>query len=70
MERSSTGCSPAGRPSAGCAGTTGPATSSLIAFSNRHFYDDDLVLFPSPVRDARELGVSLRYVDGAIPEGR
>jgi hypothetical protein len=38
---------------------------SLIAFSNRRFYDDDLLLFPSPVLDTRELGVSMLYVEGA-----
>jgi hypothetical protein len=38
---------------------------SLIAFSNREFYDDDLIVFPSPVEDPEDIGV--RYVH--IPEG-
>ena len=30
---------------------------SLIAFSNRFFYEDDLVLFPSPFSDTSEYGI-------------
>ncbi|MDR2598257.1 MAG: DUF4011 domain-containing protein [Holosporales bacterium] len=37
---------------------------SLIAFSNRHFYDDGLVLFPSPIKNPHELGIKLEYVGG------
>ena len=37
---------------------------SLIAFSNYHFYDKSLVLFPSPVKDPDELGVKLEHVGG------
>lgn len=37
---------------------------SLIAFSNYHFYDQSLVLFPSPVKNPNELGVRLEYVGG------
>ena len=37
---------------------------SLIAFSNHHFYDQSLVLFPSPVKNPDELGVRLEYVGG------
>lgn len=37
---------------------------SLIAFSNYHFYDQSLVLFPSPIKDPDELGVKLEYVGG------
>lgn len=37
---------------------------SLIAFSNYHFYDQSLVLFPSPVKNPDELGVKLEYVGG------
>ena len=40
---------------------------ALIAFSNRHYYDDRLNTFPSPVNNDR-LGVSFRYVDGALYE--
>jgi len=32
----------------------------LIEFSNKNFYDSDLILFPSPLRNADELGI--RYV--------
>ena len=37
---------------------------SLIAFSNRNFYDNDLVIFPSPHAKAREYGVKFSYVKG------
>jgi hypothetical protein len=39
---------------------------SLIAVSNREFYDDRLVVFPSPDADRRELGLVLRPVAGAV----
>lgn len=35
---------------------------SLIAFSNKHFYDSDLVLFPSPFKVSPEFGVKLSLV--------
>ena len=38
---------------------------SLIAFSNRHYYDDRLNTFPAAETNDR-LGVSFRYVDGAL----
>ena len=37
---------------------------SLIAFSNHHFYDRSLILFPSPVKNPDELGIRLEYVGG------
>lgn len=37
---------------------------SLIAFSNRHYYDDRLSSFPAPAIDAADLGVGLIRVDG------
>ncbi len=37
---------------------------SLIAFSNYHFYDQSLILFPSPIENPDELGVKLEYVGG------
>jgi len=37
---------------------------SLIAFSNREFYNNDLLVFPSPRGPASNLGVSSRYVEG------
>lgn len=43
----------------------------LIAFSNRHFYDNDLVTFPSPDRDAENRGVHFIHVpDGLYDRGR
>ena len=39
---------------------------SLIAFSNREFYDGDLMVFPSPAASSEELGVKFEVV----PEGR
>lgn len=35
---------------------------SLIAVSNREFYDNELVLFPSPDRQRRSLGLILRHL--------
>lgn len=35
---------------------------SLISFSNHHFYDNDLVIFPSPKSDSKELGVNFHKV--------
>lgn len=37
---------------------------SLIAFSNREFYDERLLVFPSPVPEQQELGVRLQSVAG------
>ena len=37
---------------------------SLIEFSNYHFYDNSLILFPSPVKNPDELGVRREYVGG------
>jgi very-short-patch-repair endonuclease len=42
---------------------------SLIQFSNREFYESELVVFPSPMgNDDELLGVKCRYVDGAVYE--
>lgn len=41
---------------------------SLIAFSNRHFYDDKLVTFPSS--NDMEAKVSLQLVDGCYDSGK
>jgi hypothetical protein len=38
---------------------------SLIAFSNHYFYDDDLMVFPSPQAKSRESGVHHHYVENA-----
>ncbi|MGY1488254.1 DUF4011 domain-containing anti-phage protein Hhe [Methylobacillus pratensis] len=35
---------------------------SLIAFSNKNFYDSDLVLFPSPFQASNEFGVKLHHI--------
>ena len=37
---------------------------SLINFSNRHFYDDELIVFPSPQEWAADFGVRFVQVDG------
>jgi very-short-patch-repair endonuclease len=42
---------------------------SLIAFSNKNFYDNELILFPSPMKTHRDLGVEYRKVKG-IYSGR
>lgn len=36
----------------------------LIAFSNRNFYDGDLITFPSATADAHGIGVDYYHVDG------
>jgi very-short-patch-repair endonuclease len=36
----------------------------LIAFSNEHFYDGTLVVFPSPLAQHRDYGVEYRAVEG------
>lgn len=44
---------------------------TLIAFSNQEFYDNSLVIFPSPSRDGGELGVVSHYIgDGVYDRGR
>ena len=44
---------------------------SLIDFSNFHFYQNSLVVFPSPYERNRNLGVSMRYVrNGAYKDRR
>lgn len=39
---------------------------SLIAFSNRHFYDGELVTFPSVCADGPETGVDFDFVGGTF----
>lgn len=41
---------------------------SLIAFSNRHFYRNDLIVFPSPYGQSSKLGVRAVYLEDAIYE--
>ena len=44
---------------------------SLIAFSNHFFYDNDLVLFPSPFKGADGYGIKYHYVeDGCFKNSR
>ena len=43
--------------------------SGLIKFSNRHIYNDDLVVFPGAFEDASDTGVTLRKVDGEYRNG-
>ncbi|MBI5657838.1 MAG: DUF4011 domain-containing protein [Geobacter sp.] len=38
---------------------------SLIAFSNNRFYDNDLIIFPSPLGKHRDYGVHRHYIEGA-----
>ncbi len=40
---------------------------SLIAFSNRNYYENRLLIFPSP---HREIGVRFHYVDGVYARGQ
>lgn len=43
--------------------------SGLIAFCNRHVYDDNLVVFPSPSESRPDMGVSLLSVNGRYKSG-
>lgn len=44
---------------------------SLIAFSNRRFYDENLIVFPAPVRSSEQLGIRCHYIkDAAYSKGR
>ncbi|MFK5948008.1 MAG: DUF4011 domain-containing protein, partial [Methylococcales bacterium] len=36
---------------------------SLIAFSNQHFYDSNLILFPSPFQESEEFGIRFKRVE-------
>ena len=38
----------------------------LIAFSNSEFYDNDLIVFPSPFRKDGNFGVHYNYIDDAL----
>lgn len=38
---------------------------SLIAFSNSRFYDNDLIIFPTPLGKHRDYGVRRHYIEGA-----
>ncbi|MCC3862607.1 DUF4011 domain-containing protein [Pseudemcibacter aquimaris] len=43
--------------------------SGLIAFSNHHVYNDDLIVFPSASEDAINMGVKLVAVEGRYSSG-
>ncbi|MCC6947020.1 MAG: DUF4011 domain-containing protein [Bradyrhizobiaceae bacterium] len=43
---------------------------SLIAYSNREFYDERLLVYPSPVLEDSEFGVTCRRIDGAYEVGQ
>lgn len=42
----------------------------LIAFSNRNFYNGDLITFPSAITDRKGVGVDFYYVDGTYERGK
>ncbi|QKJ22307.1 DUF4011 domain-containing protein [Poseidonibacter lekithochrous] len=39
---------------------------SLISFSNHHFYDRELMIFPSPSKDATEVGINRKYISNGF----
>jgi very-short-patch-repair endonuclease len=43
--------------------------SSLIRYSNRMVYDDNLIVFPSAAENRSDMGVSLKQVEGAYKGG-
>ena len=43
---------------------------ALIAFSNYHFYDGKLIIFPSPIENNNRLGVRYRYITNGIYQNR
>jgi len=43
---------------------------SLIAFSNKQFYDGKLIVFPSPFPRSRGLGIRMHYVRNAVYESQ
>jgi very-short-patch-repair endonuclease len=43
---------------------------SLIAYSNREFYEERLLVYPSPVLEDPEFGVSCQRVDGTYEAGQ
>jgi very-short-patch-repair endonuclease len=43
---------------------------SLIAFSNRYFYEDDLIVLPSPLDATGDLGVRSTFVESTYAKGR
>ena len=43
---------------------------SLIAFSNKNFYDSDLIIFPSPFKQNKKYGVKYKHVKGRFVNRR
>ena len=44
---------------------------SLIYFSNKHFYDNQLVVFPSPKNNTSDYGIKFKYIeDGYFSKGQ
>jgi very-short-patch-repair endonuclease len=43
---------------------------SLIAFSNKEFYDNNLIVFPSPIPRNEELGVKFNFVSDGVYQGQ
>jgi len=41
-------------------------TEDLITFSNRYFYDGNLITFPSAIKDNRDTGVDFYYVENGL----
>jgi hypothetical protein len=39
---------------------------SLISFSNREYYDSELITFPGAVQESDELGIHFEYVDNGV----
>lgn len=39
---------------------------SLIDFSNRHFYNSELVVFPSPWAQSAEFGIKFNYIENGV----
>lgn len=57
-------CKSAGFPSLSLRWHYRSRHESLIAFSNRAFYNDRLITFPSPVRTSTDLGIGFYKVEG------
>lgn len=44
--------------------------ASLIAYSNSEFYDNELIVFPSPHHESEDFGVRYERVEGGVYSGR
>lgn len=43
---------------------------SLISFSNYHFYDNELMIFPSPNKDTSQVGISRKFIENGYFENQ